>query len=110
MRAAPSAVRFTTIQESDMSRQRRGLVSKLAAVGAVGAAAGLAWRWAQRHQGAGGGAPRELNRWEGEGGALVTGGEHPPGDAITDAERAATASPPNGALSAAWPFPHSSRH
>lgn len=93
-----------------MSRQRMGLVGTLAAVGAVGAAAGLAWRWAQRHRSAGVAAHRDLSRWEGEGGALVTGGEHPPNGAITPAERAATASPSNGAISAAWPFPHSTRH
>ena len=97
-----------------MSRQRMGLFSKLAAMSAAGAAAGLAWRWAQRHRGAGAAPTREVNRWEAEGGALVTGGEHVAANGVTERamEREATAAAQseNGALPAAWPFPHSTRH
>ena len=48
-----------------MFRQRMGLLGTLAAMGAVGAAAGFTWRWAQRHRRASAAAPRDLSRWEG---------------------------------------------
>lgn len=98
-----------------MARQGMGLFGKLATLGAVGAAAGFTWRWAQRHRAAGTAGPRDLTRWEGEGGAVTN---------ASDSEGA----PPNGmsaaAMSArpdvdestgskapdAWPFPQSTRH
>ena len=99
-----------------MSRQKMGLFSTLATVSAVGAAAGIAWRWAQRHRGAGPLAPRELTRWEGEGGALASAGEPGAQDRAQDGASAPAMSgragveSSNGATEKAWPFPHGTRH
>jgi len=92
-----------------------GLFGTLAAVGAVGAAAGLAWRWAQHHRGAGAAPPRDLSRWEGEGGALANVGESV---AQADAQaqtlslsgQSYAQESPNGAMAEPWPFPSSTRH
>ncbi|PXW22782.1 hypothetical protein [Paraburkholderia caballeronis] len=96
-----------------MSRQKRGLFSTLAAVGAVGAVAGLAWRWAQRHRGANALHHRDLSRWEGEGGALAASGQSAPQNgAPAPAKPLEPASPEmtNGATATPWPFPHGTRH
>jgi hypothetical protein len=85
----------------------------LAAVGAVGAAAGLAWRWAQRRRGAGVAQHRDLSRWEGEGGALASVGESAPQNGATAPSASAPSGAPaasNGAIAGAWPFPHGTRH
>lgn len=96
-----------------MSRQRMGLLGKLAAVGAVGAAAGFTWRWAQRHRAAGTAGPRDLTRWEGEGGAVASDSEGAPPNGMNAASMSAQAdlaeSPERGAPDA-WPFPHGTRH
>ena len=96
-----------------MFRQRMGLLGTLAAMGAVGAAAGFTWRWAQRHRRASAAAPRDLSRWEGEGGALASVGDSTPQNGATAPSmsgRPAVAQSSNGAISGAWPFPHSTRH
>lgn len=102
-----------------MSRHRMGLFGTLAAVGVVGAAAGLAWRWAQRQGGAGVGAPRDLSRWGGEGGAVSGPGEGATlnsatgagtAPAMSTAARAAPTEPQTGSMEDAWPFPSSTRH
>lgn len=96
-----------------MSRQRMGVLGRLAAVGAVGAAAGLAWRWAQRRRGAGVAPHRDLNRWEGEGGALATVGESAPQNGASAPSMSAPSEvdpTSNGASADAWPFPSGTRH
>jgi hypothetical protein len=91
-----------------------GLVGTLAAVGAVGAAAGLAWRWAQRRRAMSVAPARDLSRWEGEGGALADDGASQNAangvgaGAMTG--RGGVAESSNGAISGAWPFPHGTRH
>ena len=98
-----------------MSRQKMGLFGALATVGAVGAVAGFAWRWMQRHRGAGSAPYRDLNRWEGEGGALA-GATDPASEQNTTAsrsmssERTVATESPNGGAAQAWPFPHGTRH
>lgn len=102
-----------------MSRQRMGLLGTLATVGVVGAAAGLAWRWAQRHRGAGVGLPRDLSRWEGEGGSVSNSGEsaalnsETPGGsapAVSAATRPVSTEAQTATMEGAWPFPSSTRH
>ena len=96
-----------------MSRQKMGLLGTLATVGAVGAVAGFAWRWAQRHRGAGAAPYRDLTRWEGEGGALANvspdASQSGPG-AMSEPAAVAAAESANGATAGAWPFPHGTRH
>lgn len=96
-----------------MSRQKMGLFSTLAAVGAVGAAAGFAWRWSQRHRGAGVAAPRDVSRWEGEGGAVSARDDSASAmsstaSAMSNETQAAGSTTP--AMGDAWPFPSSTRH
>jgi hypothetical protein len=97
-----------------MSRQRLGLFGTLAAMGAVGAAAGLAWRWAQRHRAMSAAPARELSRWEGEGGALAEGADSASANGASAGamtSRGGVAESSNGASSDAWPFPHgTTRH
>jgi hypothetical protein len=89
-----------------MARPKIGLFGALFAVGSV-----LAWKWAQTKRGTAQRTPRELTRWEDEGGKVVT------------PSTATAATPPatgnngnngnngtNGALGGtkdAWHFPHS---
>jgi hypothetical protein len=88
-----------------MARPRLGLFGALFAIGSV-----LAWRWAQAQRDAAKRAPRELNRWENEGGKVV-----PLASAAAPAPAAAASVKPangsgNGALggtSDAWHFPRS---
>lgn len=97
-----------------MFRQKMGLFGTLATVGAVGAVAGFAWRWAQRHRGTGPAPYRDLTRWEGEGGALSgpVAVDSQPDDAASRSTsgRTATAELPNGSAEQAWPFPQGTRH
>jgi len=89
-----------------------GFFSTLATVGAVGAAASIAWRWAQRQRGAGSLVPRDLTRWEGEGGAVTNGGD-PASQAGASAPAMSerpSAESSNGTIQEAWPFPHGTRH
>ncbi|KNE76008.1 hypothetical protein BCRE_2158 [Candidatus Burkholderia crenata] len=86
-----------------MARPELGLFGALFAIGSV-----LAWRWAQAQRDAEKRGARELHRWEGEGGKVVT-----PASA-SSATPAAPVKPSNslgnGALSGtleAWHFPHS---
>jgi hypothetical protein len=94
-----------------MVRPRIGIFGALAILGGV-----LAWRWTQRQRAAHGHLTRDLNRWEDEGGSVVT-----PATAVTAAGAPSTpesttgsrhaaqtngASHPNG-MGEAWPFPHS---
>jgi len=89
-----------------MARPKLGLFGALFAIGSV-----LAWRWAQAQRDASKRGARELNRWEGEGGKVVT-------PASASAASVATSAAPvkpsnsngNGALGGtpeAWHFPHS---
>ncbi|KQR90010.1 hypothetical protein ASG35_01915 [Burkholderia sp. Leaf177] len=84
-----------------MARPKIGLFGALFAVGSV-----LAWKWAQTKRNTPRRLPRELNRWEDEGGKVVT-----PSTAATVAPVAARpANGSNGALGGtpdAWHFPHS---
>ena len=84
-----------------MARPKLGLFGALFAVGSV-----LAWRWAQAQRDASKRAPRELHRWEDEGGKVVT-----PASAVSPAESVTpTNGRGNGALGGtpdAWNFPHS---
>ena len=96
-----------------MARQKMGLLSTLAAVGVVGAAAGLAWRWAQRYRTEGVAPHRELSRWEDEGGSLASAGDSAPQSVATAPPMSAGASvapSSNGEIQDAWPFPSSTRH
>jgi len=86
-----------------------GLFNTLATIGAVGAVAGFAWRWMQRHRGGAAAPYRDLSRWEGEGGALAGAS----GTAAPEASRSPAPGPGVGGSSngaGAWPFPHSTRH
>lgn len=99
-----------------MSKNRTNLVGTLIAVGALGATAGMfAWRWSQRHRRQRSSYHRELNRWEGEGGALASNGNGPVevatsaasgGGEIPGASVAAAPGHSNGAAGTPWPFPH----
>jgi hypothetical protein len=86
-----------------MARPKLGLFSALFAIGSV-----LAWRWAQAQREASKRGARELHRWEGEGGKVVT-----PASAST-APSTAPVEPSNGTGNGAlggtpeaWHFPHS---
>lgn len=89
-----------------MARPKIGLFGALFAIGSV-----LAWRWAQTQRDASKRGVRELNRWEDEGGKVVT----PASASATSAAQPATPVKPsngvgNGALGStpeAWNFPHS---
>ena len=87
-----------------MARPKLGLFGALFAIGSV-----LAWRWAQAQRDAAKRGARELHRWEGEGGKVVT-----PASASSAAPEAPPVKPSNslgnGALGGtpeAWHFPHS---
>jgi hypothetical protein len=86
-----------------MARAKFGLFGALFAVGGV-----LAWRWVQSQRDASKRATRELQRWEGEGGKVIT-----PASASV-ATPVSPVRPSNGqrhgALGGtpeAWHFPHS---
>lgn len=92
-----------------MARPNIGIFGALAILGGV-----LAWRWTQRQRAAHGPMHRELNRWEDEGGSVVTPAQSTsaaastPDNTVGAAPRGQTngASHPNG-MGEAWPFPHS---
>ncbi len=86
------------------------LLGTLLRMSLVGAAGVLAWRAAQRNR-AGAPAPRDLHRWEGEGGSLpeatgnnATGVE---GATARGGARGVNGASTNGAAGSPWPFPHS---
>jgi hypothetical protein len=88
-----------------MARPKLGLFGVLFAVGSV-----LAWKWAQAQRDAAKRAPRELNRWEGEGGKVVTPASASASEPAASAKPANGNGTGNGALggtSDAWHFPHS---
>ncbi|MGF6779008.1 hypothetical protein [Paraburkholderia sp. GAS334] len=89
-----------------MAQPRIGIFGALVAVGGI-----LAWRWSQRQRAAQVSLSRDLNRWEGEGGNVVT-----PAQPAVAAAKTASNSVANGAANGAghtgtsgepWPFPHS---
>jgi hypothetical protein len=86
-----------------MARPRIGIFGALFAVGSV-----LAWKWAQAQRDNQRRGPREINRWEDEGGKVFT-----PASASA-ATPIALATPANangngtlGGTAEAWHFPHS---
>ena len=86
-----------------MARPRIGLFGALMALGGY-----LAVRYVQRNRTAQGPAPRELSRWEGEGGNVVT----PVTPSASVAPHARGANGANGSAhpngdGGAWPFPRS---
>ena len=92
-----------------MARPKFGLFGALFAIGSV-----LAWRWAQTQRDASKRGARELNRWEDEGGKVITPASVSATSAASAVKPAAPAKPTNGvgngALGStpeAWNFPHS---
>jgi hypothetical protein len=89
-----------------MARPKLGLFGALFAIGSV-----LAWRWAQTQRDASKRGARELNRWEDEGGKVVTPASASAASVATPAAPVKPSnSPGNGALGGtpeAWHFPHS---
>jgi hypothetical protein len=90
-----------------MARPRIGIFGALVAVGGV-----LAWRWAQRHRASQAYLNRDLNRWEGEGGAVASTTQTAPGMQVGATPPALGAASANGSAHPggagdAWPFPHS---
>ncbi|TDN66916.1 hypothetical protein [Paraburkholderia sp. BL10I2N1] len=90
-----------------MARPRIGIFGALVAVGSV-----LAWRWAQRHRASQTYLNRDLNRWEGEGGAVAATTQTAPGMQVGATPPAPGAAGGNGSTHPggsgdAWPFPHS---
>lgn len=86
-----------------MAHPRIGIFGALVAVGGV-----IAWRWAQKHRASQARLVSELNRWEGEGGAVGTASQTAPAMSQTGAPPGIV---PNGAGRAdsmrdAWHFPH----
>ncbi len=84
-----------------MARPKIGLFGALFAVGSV-----LAWKWAQSKRNTAKRTPRELNRWEDEGGKVIT----PLTTATAAARPPKGANGTNGAVGStpdAWHFPHS---
>jgi hypothetical protein len=92
-----------------MARPRIGIFGALVAVGGV-----LAWRWGQKHRTSQARLASELNRWEGEGGALApvtpVAQAAPPMPALAVAPRGTVANgrdgPHAGGTRDTWPFPH----
>jgi hypothetical protein len=95
-----------------MARPRIGIFGALVAVGGV-----LAWRWTQKHRASQARLAGELNRWEGEGGALASVTQAAPSTpASAVAPHGASANGANGPRAAngaytggtrdAWHFPH----
>jgi hypothetical protein len=90
-----------------MARPKIGIFGALVAVGGV-----LAWRWAQKHRASQASLNRELNRWEDEGGAVVSTTQAAPSAPVVPAGGMSTTAAnggahPNGLGGGAWPFPHS---
>ncbi|CAN7240669.1 hypothetical protein [Caballeronia sp. dw_19] len=86
-----------------MARPKLGLFGALFAIGSV-----LAWRWAQAQRDASRRNTRELNRWEDEGGKVVTPASASAAPPVAPVKPSNT--PANGALGGtpeAWHFPHS---
>ncbi|MDE1182862.1 hypothetical protein [Paraburkholderia sp.] len=83
-----------------MARPRIGVFGILMVVGGM-----LALRWAQKHGGAQLPLGRELNRWENEGGNVVTPSAVVPKTGVAPRGVANGADHANGA--GPWPFPHS---
>jgi hypothetical protein len=89
-----------------MARPNIGIFGALAILGGV-----LAWRWTQRQRAAQAHLNRELNRWEDEGGSVVSAAPGAAGAASSaaDAPRPGQTNGvahPNG-MGEAWPFPRS---
>jgi hypothetical protein len=91
-----------------MARPKIGIFGALVAVGGL-----LALRWAQKHRASQASLNRELNRWEDEGGAVVTTNQAAPNNPAPTSPAGGNptlgtngARHPNG-LGEAWPFPHS---
>ena len=91
-----------------MARPKIGVFGALVAVGGI-----LAWRWAQRHRASQAHLNRDLNRWEGEGGAVATSTQTAPGMQVAPSTPSPAAA--NGQANGAtlpggsgdpWPFPH----
>jgi hypothetical protein len=93
-----------------MARPKIGMFGALVAVGGM-----IAWRWAQKHRASQARLAGELNRWEGEGGAIAS----PSAQASATQSAAVGHGPevaPNGAghgafgqvggTRDAWIFPH----
>ena len=90
-----------------MARPRIGIFGALVAVGGV-----LAWRWSQRHRASQAHLNRDLNRWEGEGGAVAATTQTAPGMQVGATPPALGAAGANGSAHPGgsgdpWPFPHS---
>ncbi|WP_345813297.1 hypothetical protein AAGS40_03905 [Paraburkholderia sp. PREW-6R] len=88
-----------------MARPRIGIFGALMALGGF-----LAVRYVQRKQSTQGPAPRELSRWEGEGGNVAT--PVTPGASVAATSANPSAHGANGSTYAngnggAWPFPRS---
>lgn len=91
-----------------MARPKIGIFGALVAVGGM-----IAWRWAQKHRASQARLAGELNRWEGEGGAVVAGESAAPAMSDTrPAQSAATNGADHGGFGQiggtrdAWIFPH----
>ncbi|HZZ13522.1 MAG TPA: hypothetical protein VFE79_22775 [Paraburkholderia sp.] len=87
-----------------MARPRIGIFGALMALGGF-----LAVRYVQRNRAGQGLAPRDLHRWEGEGGTVATPAMPPVAQAVgaTPAVQGTNGSShPNG-NGGAWPFPRS---
>jgi hypothetical protein len=93
-----------------MARPKIGIFGALMAVGGL-----LAWRWVQRQRASQPPLARDINRWEGEGGAVVSASQTP-GTQTALKPASASSGLPNGAANGsahpggsgdAWPFPHS---
>lgn len=94
-----------------MARPRIGIFGALMAVGGA-----LAWRWVQRKRASQAHLARDINRWEEEGGAVVSTSPVAPGASTAVKPASASSGLPNGAANGsansggageAWPFPHS---
>ncbi|PMS36081.1 hypothetical protein B0G57_104165 [Trinickia symbiotica] len=89
-----------------MARPKIGIFGALVAVGGV-----IAWRWSQKHRASQARLASELNRWEGEGGAVASVTQAAPSTPASAS--APTGGPiPDGAARVggtrdAWVFPHS---
>jgi hypothetical protein len=91
-----------------MARPKIGIFGAFVAVGGM-----IAWRWAQKHRASQARLAGELNRWEGEGGAVAAGMAAAPSMSDTGPGRDVV---PNGAghgafgriggTRDAWIFPH----
>lgn len=94
-----------------MARPKIGVFGALVAVGGM-----IAWRWAQKHRASQARLTGELNRWEGEGGAVATQSAQPaaapsmsaggPGPGVASNGAGQGAFGHVGGTRDAWIFPH----